>query len=74
MTKSPIKKVSQENYVQSAVRFPPELRDDLHKAAVRNGRSFNAEILARLQANQLDAVMAELAQLRAMVQRLIDRE
>ena len=73
MNKSPIKALSQQDYVQSAVRFPPALRDALKAAAAENGRSFNAEVLARLQDDRLDAVMAELAQLKTMMQRLIDR-
>ena len=74
MTKPPIKKVSQKDYVHSAVRLPPALRDEIRAAAERNGRSVNAEILARLQSGPADAVMIELARLRAMVQQLIDRD
>jgi hypothetical protein len=73
MTKSPIKKVLQKDYVQSAVRFPPQLRDQIRAAAEENGRSFNAEVIARLQAEPSQQIMAELADLKAMVRRALDQ-
>jgi len=73
MTKPPINKVSQKDYVHSAVRFPPELRDELRSAAERNGRSFNAEVLSRLHAQPTDAVLAELADLKRLVRQILDQ-
>jgi hypothetical protein len=73
MTKPPVKKVPQKDYVHSAVRFPPELRDELRAAAERNGRSFNAEVLSRLQSSPTDAVLAELAELKRLVRTILDQ-
>lgn len=73
MTKSPEKKVLQKDYVQSAVRFPPELRDQLHAAAEANGRSFNAEVLARLQASPSEQILSEIAELKAMLRKVLDQ-
>jgi len=72
MTKSPIKKQLQKDYVQSAVRFPPDLRDELRAAADANGRSFNAEIVARLRDRTSDVVLAELAEVKRMLRALMD--
>lgn len=74
MKKTPIKKLDQSDYVKSALRIPVELRNELLTAAERNGRSMNAEIIFRLQSDQLAPVMEELARLRVMVQQLIDRD
>lgn len=73
MTNPPKKRPTQKDFIHTAVRLPPALRDEMQEASERTGRSFNAEVLARLQDNRLDAVMDELAQLRAMIQVLIDR-
>ncbi len=74
MKKSPIRKLDQSEYVKSALRMPLDLRDELKVAAELNGRSLNAEIIARLQDGQSAAILAELARLRAMMQQLIDRD
>lgn len=73
MTKPPRTRPEQKHYVQSAVRFPPELRDEIHAAAERNGRSFNAEVLARLHGSPLDDLRAELAEVKAMVRKVLDQ-
>ncbi len=44
--------VNRSNPDQYQLRFPPGLRDDLKWAADINGRSLNAEIIARLEASQ----------------------
>lgn len=41
---------------QFKLRVPPDLRDDIEKAAKANNRSMNAEIVARLQASFSSAV------------------
>lgn len=73
MKKPPKKREIQKDYVQSAVRFPPALRAELQEAAAKNDRSFNAEVLARIQSSDVALIMAELAALRAMLQQLIER-
>lgn len=37
------------NSPQYNIRFPEGLRDRLHEAAEANGRSFNSEVIARLE-------------------------
>lgn len=73
MTNPPTKKKGQKDHVKTAVRLPPELNEEVKSAAFRNGRSMNAEIIARLQASQLDSVLARLDKIERMVQALIDR-
>lgn len=44
-----IRKSGQADYVKTALRMPPALHEQLHKAAELNHRTFNGEILARLE-------------------------
>lgn len=60
--------------MQSAVRFPPELRAELQADAERHGRSFNAEVLARIQAAPIEAIMTELAEMKRMLRLLLDEK
>lgn len=39
----------QDDYKKTALRLPPELHERLHEAAAASGRSYNAEIVARLE-------------------------
>lgn len=73
MPKPPRQKADQKNYIHSAVRLPPELNEEIKSAAERNGRSMNAEIIARLQASPMDAVMVELAELKRMLRVALDQ-
>jgi hypothetical protein len=41
--------MSQDEYVRTALRVPPDLHRALHDAADAAGHSFNAEIIGRLQ-------------------------
>lgn len=41
--------VNQSDFVKTALRLPPDVHVRLHEAAQANGRSYNAEIIARLQ-------------------------
>ena len=41
--------MSQDDYVRTALRVPPDLHKALHEAADAAGHSFNAEIIGRLQ-------------------------
>lgn len=72
MTKPPIQKKTQHNYVQSALRLPPELRDEIKEAAELSGRTMNAEIIARLQESQLSSLLRENAELKMMVREILD--
>lgn len=72
MTKPPPHKAVQSEYVQSAVRMPRKLRAELQDAAERNGRSMNAEILARLEASPLEQLIKQNAELKLMLREILD--
>lgn len=40
---------TQDDYIRTALRVPPDLHAQIHEAAKGNNRTFNAEIVARLQ-------------------------
>jgi hypothetical protein len=42
---------SQDDYLKTALRLPRDLHKQIHQAAEQEGRSMNAEIVARLQAS-----------------------
>lgn len=42
---------TQDNYIRTALRVPPELHAKLHEAAKAANRTFNAEIVERLEAS-----------------------
>lgn len=73
MTIPPIKKKTQKDYVQSAVRLPRTLRQELKDAAAKNGRTMNAEILYRLQASPLDDLKRQNEELKKMIREVLDR-
>lgn len=67
------KKPTQEDYVRRTTRFPPETFAELERAAKENGRSFNAEVIARLDIDQFAALRREVAELKAMIREVLDR-
>ena len=77
MIKPPTQKTTQHDYVQSAVRIPRDLHAELQDAAERNGRSMNAEIIARLQVSAVEMGINELAkqnsEIKAMVREILDK-
>lgn len=44
----------QDDYVRTALRVPPELHALLHRSAEATGRTFNAEIVSRLESSFVD--------------------
>lgn len=44
-----IKKHSQQDFVKTALRLPPDLHAALHTAAAEQDRTYNAEIVNRLR-------------------------
>lgn len=74
MTKPPTKTTGQATPIKRTVRFPPHLLDELTEAAERNAWSFNAEVLHRINTNSLELIQMELADIKAMVQRVIDKD
>lgn len=73
MPNPPLQKPKQEPYVQTSLRLPKRLRDELSEAAEINGRSLNAEILARLQASPLEEISRRQVEIKAMIRELLDR-
>lgn len=69
----PIKKSTQSAYKAMNLRLPPDLSDAIRQAAERNGRSANAEIIARLQENDNAVIRAELAELKKMLRQVLDQ-
>ncbi|MFS2004630.1 Arc family DNA-binding protein [Duganella sp. CT11-25] len=72
MTNPPIKKSTQQTYKKTNLRLPPELHEAIHKAAKLAGHSANSEIIARLQQDNSSAVLAELAELKQMLRKVLD--
>lgn len=70
MTNPPTQKQVQQDYIKTAVRVPRDLHAELQDAAERNGRSMNAEIIARLQSEPLRDLLSkitrEVAEVKAM--------
>jgi predicted HicB family RNase H-like nuclease len=73
MTKPPSKKLDQSSYRKTSFRIPPDLYDEITADAERNGRSMNAEIIARLQTDQLAGILSELADVKTMIRKLLDK-
>jgi predicted HicB family RNase H-like nuclease len=77
MTKPPARKTTHSTFVNSSVRLPPDLHQELQEAALLHGRSMNAEIIARLEATpvqtRLDDLVKGNAELKRMVKQLLDK-
>ncbi|MFX1725014.1 Arc family DNA-binding protein [Stenotrophomonas sp. AS1] len=43
------RKLTQADFVKTALRLPPELHARVHESAEANGRTYNAELIARLE-------------------------
>ena len=52
---------------QVTIRLPPGMRDQINKLAAKNGRSANAEIVARLERSMSPDDSPDLAALRAVI-------
>lgn len=72
MTKPPARKTIQDDWIKTALRLPRDLHAELQAGADINAQSLNAEILQRLQLRQHQAVMDELAEVKAMLRKLMD--
>lgn len=77
MQKPPSQKPTQQDYIKTALRLPRELHAEIQDAAERQGRTMNAEILARLQAapitDQLATQARDIAELKRMVKELLEK-
>lgn len=72
MTKPPEKKLTQSDDIKFNLRLPRQMYAEVAAEAERNCRSMNAEIIARLQADHDAAVLAELAEVKSMLRKLLD--
>lgn len=73
MPNPPLRKNVQSNHIKTALRLPPDLHAEVAAAAEHNGRSMNAEIIARLRNTKSADVLEQLSELKRMVTKLIDR-
>jgi HAMP domain-containing protein len=77
MKKPPPKKITQEDYVKTAVRLPPELYVRIKDLAERNGHSMNGELIALLHAalseTKLDTIGRTATEIKKMVRELLDK-
>lgn len=46
---------TQDDYIRTALRVPPKLHAKIHESAKESNRTFNAEIVARLERSFADA-------------------
>jgi uncharacterized protein (DUF1778 family) len=72
-----MEKPNKPTRTQRTLRLPPDLQQEIDEAAARAGRSANEEIIRRLrtyaQLVTLDDIAKQNAELKRMVQQLIDR-
>jgi hypothetical protein len=65
------------NYIKTSLRLPPELRESVKSAAKANGRTMNAEILARvIEAEDratFKVLIKENAELRKLMLEMLDQ-
>ena len=73
MTIPPKKRPVNDDLVQTKVRLPRKLYDELQAEASSKGLTLTAEILERLQLHQHRQVLDRLASLEALVRRMNDR-
>ncbi|WP_295541086.1 Arc family DNA-binding protein [uncultured Pseudacidovorax sp.] len=60
-------RLEQSDFVKTALRLPPDVHAQIHAAADASGRSFNAEILARLQDSLARPAASDLQAIRRVV-------
>jgi len=70
-----IKISSQDEYAKTSLRLPVDLRKEIQDAAERNGRSMNAEIIARLRtvpiAEQLGKLSADNTEIKSLAREIL---
>lgn len=57
----------QDEYIRTALRLPPDLHARVHEAADKAGRSFNAELIARIAASFDTGLEDRIARLESAV-------
>jgi predicted HicB family RNase H-like nuclease len=66
-----MKKQTQHDYKRLTTRYPPEVYAELQAAAERNGRSVNAEVIARVSTDQIAELRKEVAELKTIVKEVL---
>ncbi|CAM3404130.1 Arc family DNA-binding protein [Paracidovorax anthurii] len=68
--------IDQKNFVKTALRLPPELHAAVHESAQKNGRSYNAELVERIQSSfetaeqaSAEALMLEMRRTQLLLRR-----
>lgn len=72
MTNSPRQKPKQDEYIKTALRLPVDLHAEIQASAERNGRSMNAEMIARMQSSPIKPIEAELSAIKAALRKILD--
>jgi hypothetical protein len=71
-----IKPSTQDNYIRTALRLPRDLHQRVQEDAERNGRTMNAEIIARLASDYAGVTLPDIARqnekTHSMIQQIID--
>lgn len=68
-----IRAIGARDWDQVTIRLPPGLRDLINKIAAKNGRSANAEIVARLEASFNPESDPAMAMLRTVIREEVAR-
>lgn len=64
----------QDEYIRTALRLPPELHQRIHQAADKAGRSFNAELIARISGSfDSQSIEARLASIEQQLSQLLKK-
>ena len=72
--KNPPKKTStQQDYVSTALRLPKDLHGELTEAAKENGRSLNAEMLARLRYKPSEVLSKDISEIKSLLRAALDQ-
>lgn len=79
-----VTRLNQSEFIKTALRLPPDVHAMLHNAAEASGRSYNAEIVARLQQSfeqfgqgdkisaAFDSLQDEIRQIKAAQEKLLE--
>jgi hypothetical protein len=66
------KRLPPSEFVKKTTRFPAPLFQELEESRIRNGRTFNAEVVARLQVDEVTELRKEVAELKSLVREVLE--
>lgn len=67
------REATKDDWVKRNTRYPPDVLAEITSAAARNGRSFNAEVIARVRVDDITQLRGEVAELKSMVREVLDQ-